>query len=77
MYTRMQKIRDVSTTALLVGIAEELCLGFYKIGEMGVKDLRRCLPASAGKTTAPHINRWLKNSIGNVNQLACELDTHA
>ena len=73
LYTRMQKIRDVSTTALLADIAEEPCLDFYKIGEMSVKDLRRCLPAGAGKTTAPHINRWLKNGIDDVNQLACEI----
>ena len=72
LYTRLQKIRDASQRLPWLP-QEEPCVNFYKIGEMGVKDLRACLPNGVGKTTAPHISNWLKNGIEDVNQVMSEI----
>ena len=71
MYTRLAKIRNVATT--LPWLSDDPCVDFYKIGDMSVGDLRACLPKGVGKTTAPHINNWLKNGIEDVNQVMSEI----
>ena len=71
LYTRMEKIRQIA--AIKSAIGNDLPADHFKLNGMTVEALQKLLPSGVGPSTAPHINKWLRNGIEDVNQLSCEI----
>ena len=71
LYTRMEKIRQIA--AIKASVGPDMPPDHFHLNGKTVEDLQSMLPKGVGPSTAPHINKWLRNGIEDINQLSAEI----
>ena len=71
LYTRMEKIRQIA--AIKASVGPDMPPDHFHLNGKTAEDLQSMLPKGVGPSTAPHINKWLRNGIEDINQLSAEI----